>query len=105
MTRDEILCMAREAGWGPFTAEPHALLINELLDSNVPKTEREHAAAREIESLRTALVTPPRREWVELTEEVISQVCGFGEYTTASTRQMLSAVARAIEAALKEKNT
>ena len=61
--------------------------------------------AEAMNSLRAALITPPRREWVGLTEEVISQVCGFGEYTTASTRQMLSAVARAIEQALKEKNT
>lgn len=33
-------------------ATPHTVLINELLDSNTPKTEREHAAAREIAMLR-----------------------------------------------------
>lgn len=34
-------------------ARPHRELIAELLDSNVPKTEREHAAVREIERLRS----------------------------------------------------
>ena len=34
-------------------AQPHCrMLIAELLDSRRPKTEREHAAAREIERLR-----------------------------------------------------
>lgn len=36
-------------------AIPHATLIAELLDSRVPKTEREHAAAREIEKLKASL--------------------------------------------------
>jgi hypothetical protein len=36
-------------------ATPHATLIEELLDSRVPKTEREHAAAREIEKLKASL--------------------------------------------------
>lgn len=33
-------------------ATPHATLLAELLDSRIPKSEREHAAAREIERLR-----------------------------------------------------
>lgn len=33
-------------------ARPHDELIHELLDSRIPKSEREHAAAREIERLR-----------------------------------------------------
>lgn len=33
-------------------ARPHGELIRELLDSRIPKNEREHAAAREIERLR-----------------------------------------------------
>jgi hypothetical protein len=49
--------------------------------------------------------TPPRREWVGLTDGDIAQACGFGEYTTSSTQQTLIAIARAIEAKLKEKNT
>ena len=36
-------------------ARPHDELIRELLDSRIPKSEREHAAAREIERLREAL--------------------------------------------------
>lgn len=36
-------------------ARPHGELIRELLDSRIPKSEREHAAAREIERLREAL--------------------------------------------------
>ncbi len=81
---------------GAKQATPHALLINELLDSRVPKTEREHAAAREIESIRAALVTPPQREWVSLTEEEMKQTC----YETFSFDPYV--IARAIEAKLKE---
>lgn len=33
-------------------ARRHDELIAELLDSRIPKTEREHAASREIEALR-----------------------------------------------------
>jgi len=36
-------------------ATPHNELIAQLLDSRVPKSEREHAAAREIERLREQL--------------------------------------------------
>jgi hypothetical protein len=36
-------------------ATPHNTLIGELMDSRIPKTEREHAAAREIERLRQAI--------------------------------------------------
>ena len=34
---------------GAKQATPHEQLIDELLDSRIPKTDREHAAAREIE--------------------------------------------------------
>ena len=34
---------------GAKQATPHEQLIDELRDSRIPKTEREHAAAREIE--------------------------------------------------------
>ncbi len=34
---------------GAKRATPHEQLIDELRDRNIPKTEREHAAAREIE--------------------------------------------------------
>lgn len=36
-------------------ATPHAALIAQIMDSRVPKNEREHAACREIERLREAL--------------------------------------------------
>lgn len=36
-------------------ATPREQLIQELLDSRVPKTEREHCAAREIERLRARI--------------------------------------------------
>jgi hypothetical protein len=39
-------------------ATPHNKLIDEIMDCRVPKTEREHAAAREIEMLREALRLP-----------------------------------------------
>ena len=37
---------------------PRADLLAELMDSNEPKTEREHAAVYEIERLRAALAQP-----------------------------------------------
>lgn len=39
-------------------ATPHAELIAELMNPNIPKNEREHAAVREIERLRDALAQP-----------------------------------------------
>ena len=48
--------IAEEQGAGAaMRATPHDQLIEALLNPNVPKTEREHAAAREIEKLRTEL--------------------------------------------------
>ena len=40
-------------------ATPHEQLIGELLDSTIPKTEREHAAAREIERIQELLAANP----------------------------------------------
>lgn len=48
-----------------YAATPHAALIAELLDSRVAKTEREHAAAREIERLREVL--PVKKGETEMT--------------------------------------
>ena len=39
-------------------ATPHAELIAELMNPNIPKNEREHAAVREIERLCEALAQP-----------------------------------------------
>lgn len=38
-----------------YAAKPHKDLIAELMNSNNPKNEREHAAVREIERLQEAL--------------------------------------------------
>ena len=43
-------------------ATPHAELIAELMNPNIPKNEREHAAVREIERLREALAQPAALE-------------------------------------------
>jgi hypothetical protein len=40
-------------------ATPHKELIAQLMDSRIPKTEREHAAQREITALRRALEQQP----------------------------------------------
>ena len=45
-------------------ATPREQLLKELMDSRVPKTEREHAAVREIERLRVALAE--QQDWSEL---------------------------------------
>lgn len=45
-------------------ATPHATLLAELLDPRIPKSEREHAAAREIERL-TAERNALRRQLAE----------------------------------------
>ena len=42
-------------------ATPHSVLIEQLMDSRIPKTEREHAARREIEMLREALRLPAQK--------------------------------------------
>ena len=41
--------------YDPMKATPLATLLDYLMDPRVPKSEREHAAAREIERLRNAL--------------------------------------------------
>lgn len=50
-------------------ATPHDQLITELLDSRIPKTEREHAAAREIKRLREALAEPEPKPVVWIRHE------------------------------------
>ena len=55
-------------------------------------------------SIELAYTHPPKREWVGLTDEEVGKICGFGQFTSYSTQFTLSAVARAIEAKLKQKN-
>ena len=47
-------------------ATPHKQLIDELMDSRIAKTEREHAAAREIERLRQAIAEAEQQEPVAM---------------------------------------
>jgi hypothetical protein len=51
MTDRELMQMA-------YQATPHEVLIAEIMDCGVPKNEREHAAAREIQALRDRLAQP-----------------------------------------------
>jgi len=54
-------------------ARPHGELIRELLDSRIPKSEREHAAAREIERLRA---DAERYRWLRermVAEEIVNK--------------------------------
>ena len=61
----------------------HHELIAQLLDSRIPKTEREHAAAREIERLRADLL----QEMVDAPEpEPVARVTGYyaGQLSSAT---------------------
>ena len=62
--------MSLEAMKKPMAATPHKQLIDELMDSRIPKSEREHAAAREIEKLRKVIEAAEKQEpvaWLQLT--------------------------------------
>jgi hypothetical protein len=50
-------------------------------------------------------IVAQQRTWVGLTVEEVQKALGFGEFTTESTKAILTVLARAIEAKLKEKNT
>jgi len=54
--------MSLEAMKKPMAATPHKQLIDELMDSRIPKSEREHAAAREIEKLRKVIEAAEKQE-------------------------------------------
>ena len=66
-----------------YVATPHDELIRQLMDSCVPKTEREHAACREIERLRALLaeVCPPGLQKVsaDLDARIRSALAAKGE--------------------------
>ena len=56
---------------------PRADLLAELMDSNEPKTEREHAAVYEIERLRAALAQPDVPNWIHaIDEELVGTFIG-----------------------------
>ena len=81
MTRDDIIRLAREAGFSSYDSQDERL------------------------QLFAALVEPPRREWVSLTEQEIWDSVKHGVVGGIGMPSKAVAVARAIEAALKEKNT
>lgn len=88
----------------PQQATPHAMLIDALMDSTIPKTEREHAAVREIQMLREALRGP--KQWAALTlEEIEDIIKGNVTITDSRLYEGVYAVVVDIEVALKEKNT
>lgn len=62
-------------------ARRHDELIAELLDSRIPKTEREHAAAREIEKLRAQQPEALRAEVARLNRLLGRIVEGDGDST------------------------
>ena len=88
-------------------ATPREQLLKELMDSRVPKTEREHAAVREIERLRAALaegamqrLTDVQQEMERkpLTDEEIDRVWRSVDYRISYDNFRIE-VARAIERA------
>jgi hypothetical protein len=112
-------------------ATPHHDLIAELLNPNTPKTEREHAASREIERLQAleapvsmtsesaqgveqdervfariaAMKKPPAAQpAVPLTDDEVERAIDQIDQNTIHWMQELFKFARAIEAKLREKN-
>ena len=72
-------------------ATPHAELIAELMNCNVPKNEREHAAAREIERLQEALAQTDafeqgRQEGMKQ-ERALWELSKFGQEIEAQPKQ------------------
>lgn len=61
-------------------ATPHALLLAELLDSRIPKSEREHAAKREIDRL-TAERDELRRQLAEAGKSIARQAATIRNLT------------------------
>jgi hypothetical protein len=80
-------------------ATPHHDLIAELLNPNTPKTEREHAASREIERLQ-ALATPvPLTDEQKVLRSLLGAALGALRYHTEQTRpiQRTNEIITAIE--------
>jgi hypothetical protein len=103
MNRDDIIRMAREAGIDELrqaleTEQEPVLWLKTWFDGSVSalKTKSYAFADRELEPLYTA----PSKQWVGLTDEEVSEVID----NVLEGGGWLD-VARAIEQALKEKNT
>ena len=67
-----------------MAATPHAELIDELMNPNNPKNEREHAAVREIERLQEALALPVQPASGKVTDAEVDRA-----WAIASTRDMM----------------
>ena len=67
-----------------MAATPHAELIDELMNPNNPKNEREHAAVREIERLQEALALPVQSASGKVTDAEVDRA-----WAIASTRDMM----------------
>ena len=107
MNRDDIIRMAREAGIDVLrqaleTEQDPVLWLKTWFDGSESalKTKSYAFADRELEPLYTA---PPKREWVGLTDEEVSEIIDR-EIGFNSCWGPEEAFARAIEAKLKEKN-
>ena len=108
MNRDDIIRMAREAGIDELrqaleTEQEPVLWLKTWFDGSVSalKTKSYAFADRELEPLYTA---PPKREWVGLTDEEVSEIIDR-EIGFNSCWGPEEAFVRAVEAKLKEKNT
>jgi hypothetical protein len=84
-------------------ATPHSVLIEQLMDSRVPKTEREHAARREIEMLREALRGPAQQAEKQEPNEEYERgfVDGMQEQMKTSVDRAVNAIDRAVNATCK----
>lgn len=84
------LCEGLGPNAGCMQATPHRELMAQLMNPNVPKSEREHAAVREIERLREhAVVLAATVEEVE--RERCAKLC---EQWDATHPQRLAALIR-----------
>lgn len=110
----------REMPEGTVIADPYwwAIRIAKVIDSALAKPEQESVAVWELQSdgwntiadpdwmeslpFGTKLyASPPRKEWVSLTDHQIDSTLWIGKLTTHALRDF----AHAIEAKLKERNT
>ena len=105
---EKLARMAQEAH-GRYERETHEKAITALrqaINNNVEHPAKQRHIAYVCPQCYWTLEEQPAQQepWVELTNEEIAETCGFGEYTTTSTRITFTHLARAIEAKLKEKN-
>ena len=121
MTREEVIRMARAAGFKPFRSPEHwddvqVFATPDVLErfaALVAAAERESVAASSKRDLTCVcgavwdgeqmVHAPRKREWVGLTDEEIDTAWRSVDYTVPYNQFRID-VARAIEAKLQEKN-